>query len=147
MKAIIQCYTPEEVERIARGAQTIKVGKTAPKEVPFKVYMYQTKKRWIYKLLPWLKKRQAKVIGEFICDKVDFVEYKDECYVINDDIAYTNTIASKSCLDYDDMYKYLGDKNGYGLHISDLKIYDKPKDLSEFGIARAPQSWIYVETV
>ena len=29
---------------------------------------------------------------------------------------------------------YLGNKDGYGLHISDLKIYDKPKELSEFAI-------------
>ena len=42
MKAIIQCYTPEEVERIACGEQTIKVCKTAPKDTPFRVYMYET---------------------------------------------------------------------------------------------------------
>ena len=117
--------------------------------------------------------RNGTVIGSFVCNKVDLIEYKDESYVINDDIAYTNTIAPKSCLDYDDMYKYLGDKNGYGLHISELKIYDKPKELSEFKkvcviknkdcancefysdysgtcinyLTRPPQSWIYVEEV
>ena len=30
------------------------------------------------------------------------------------------------------MVNYLGDKDGYGWHISDLKIYDNPKELSEF---------------
>ena len=47
---------------------------------------------------------------------------------------------------------------GYGWHISDLRIYDAPRELSEFtglrdtrfgaarsGIERAPQSWCYVE--
>ena len=33
----------------------------------------------------------------------------------------------------------------YGWHISDLVIYDKPKQLSEFNINRAPQSWCYVQ--
>lgn len=61
-------------------------------------------------------------------------------------------------------------KNGYGWHISDLKIYDKPRELSEFNrycpdnvhscatcraggytgmrctpITRPPQSWFYVK--
>ena len=29
-------------------------------------------------------------------------------------------------------------------HISDLQIYDEPKELSAFGISRPPQSWMYV---
>ena len=42
----------------------------------------------------------------------------------------------------------------YGWHISDLKIYDKPKELAEFSkygfdepvpLKRPPQSWMYVE--
>lgn len=46
---------------------------------------------------------------------------------------------------------------GYGWHISDLRIYDVPRELSEFtglrntrfgaapyDIKRAPQSWCYV---
>ena len=33
----------------------------------------------------------------------------------------------------------------YGWHISDLKIYDTPKELSDFGLKRPPQSWCYVE--
>lgn len=46
-------------------------------------------------------------------------------------------------------------KTLYGWHISDLKIYDKPRELSEFykpcscsekkSITRAPQSWQYIE--
>ena len=76
-----------------------------------------------------------------------------------------NTIARASCLDYMDMLGYLGtDKDGYAWHISDLKIYDNPKKLSEFcsydariyigenglpmpthAITRPPQSWCYVK--
>ena len=201
MNAIIQSLSPAVCERIANGEQSIIVAKTAPKEVPFKDYMYCTKQGKIFFHVGIGEKEvlfynpdekrykfdysfelmgckneytednflSGKVIGEFVCDKVDLIEYKCNSYMssymINDDIAYTNTIASKSCLDYDDMYKYLGDKNGYGLHISELKIYDKPKELSEFNcrrltynglcgkiykpfpLARAPKSWQYVEEV
>lgn len=36
---------------------------------------------------------------------------------------------------------------GYAWRISDLEIFDEPKDLSEFGLKRerAPQGWCYVE--
>lgn len=34
---------------------------------------------------------------------------------------------------------------GYAWHISDLEIFDEPKDLSELGLMKAPQSWCYVE--
>lgn len=66
MKAIIQSLSPAVCERIANGEQSIIVAKTAPKEVPFKVYIYQTKKHWIYKLLPWLKKDKQR--KEYLSD-------------------------------------------------------------------------------
>lgn len=37
-----------------------------------------------------------------------------------------------ACLTFEEYKKYLGNKNGYGLHISDLKIYDTPRELGEF---------------
>lgn len=36
------------------------------------------------------------------------------------------------CLSYEELETYLGKFVGYGWHISDLKIYDKPKELGEF---------------
>ena len=40
---------------------------------------------------------------------------------------------------------YLGEKKGYGIRVSDLMVYDSPKELNEFFVKRAPQSWCYVE--
>ena len=38
-----------------------------------------------------------------------------------------------SCLTLDEVGEYIGyDKTGYGWHISELKIYDKPKDIRQF---------------
>ena len=47
--------------------------------------------------------------------------YKDE-----------NHYKKNDCLSFQEMKAYLGNKNGYDWHISNLKIYDKPKELSEF---------------
>lgn len=37
-----------------------------------------------------------------------------------------------ACLSYDEIEKYAGDKDVYGWHIADLKLYDKPVGLYEF---------------
>ena len=68
-----------------------------------------------------------------------------------------------ACLAIDEIVDYAGSENRevVGWHISDLKIYDKPKELSEFSywlgfisygatdnhghLKRPPQSWCYVE--
>lgn len=81
----------------------------------------------------------GKVIGEFVCDKIDkycgrlttFAEtpYKNK-YISPEELAKTR-------LTIGELNDYLEGKNGYFgnsyfWHISDLKIYDKPKELAEF---------------
>ncbi len=68
-----------------------------------------------------------------------------------------NLLMEQSCLDVKDLISYLGRKTGYAIHISDLEIFDKPKELSEFNhfimsidwclvpLERAPQNFCYVE--
>ena len=125
MKSILISIKPKWVEKIESGKKTIEVRKSAPKEVPFKAYIYCTKG----KAQSWC----GKVIGEFICDKVYLIKNQGNRFVVaNEAQGVTNEIARQSCLDYYDMDNYLYNKDGYGLHISDLKIYDKPKELSEF---------------
>ena len=46
------------------------------------------------------------------------------------------------------VYEIKPEKEGYtlyGWHITSPKLFDKPRELGEFGIARAPMSWCYVE--
>nr|DAN95831.1 MAG TPA: Protein CXorf40A-overexpressed LPS associated factor 1 [Caudoviricetes sp.] len=147
MNSYIESIRPEWVKKIVNREKTFEVRKSAPKEVPFKVYIYCTKDR--KNLLPiehgkvlekvnfWENTDAyygfGKVIGEFICDKVYSIKNQGNSFVVaNEEQGVTNEIARQSCLDYDDMVGYLGNKDGYGWHISDLKIYDKPKELSEF---------------
>lgn len=178
MKAIIQCYTPEECERIANGEQTVKVCKTAPKDTPFKVYIYCTKKKpnMVSKIIDGcFTIYNGYIIGEFICDKVEDIYpeygYLDACCEGGD-----YYILDKCCLSRKELIDYgKSSKKSYpmlyGLHISELKIYDEPRELSEFKklcpiknkdcnncefysdysgsctnwVTRPPQSWYYVE--
>ena len=51
---------------------------------------------------------------------------------------------SEHRLTLDELEKYLGSGAGYGWHISNLKIYDMPRELREFGVNHPFQSWGYV---
>lgn len=139
----------------------IEVRKSAPKEVPFKAYIYQTKGK--EKLLSLIKEgddlygtiyhgktvfiksretswyaslcgNEQKVIGEFICDKVYnlFPFGMGTGIELLDEIVSPEQFCKDSCLTEQEICDYIGEKDGYGWHISDLKIYDKPKELSEF---------------
>lgn len=142
MKAIIQAYSPKEVERIARGEQTIKVCKTAPKEVPFKVYMYCTKDGYMYRCrfdenrlaIPELW--NGKVVGEYVCDKVIKYDYQTiACakYEVNGaDVKEQLRYNAGACLNSEEMYSLSNGKDLRGLHIPAVKFYDKPKALGEF---------------
>lgn len=64
----------------------------------------------------------GKVIGEFVCDYI-----LTHCEMSNADVA-----EQMSCVSREDILKYANGKEVFGWHISDLIIYDKPKELSEF---------------
>ena len=186
MKSILISIRPQWCEKICHVIgkdemgkpiyeKRIEVRKSAPKEVPFKAYIYVTKygingrssevllfnKRikevycGVYRNACYYSKDNFEIcnghiIGEFICDKVYSIKNQRNRFVVaNDEQGVTNEIARQSCLDYYDMVNYLGNKDGYGWHIADLKIYGKPKELSEFcgrkKLTRPPQSWQFVE--
>ena len=137
-KAVLISIKPKWVEKIAQGKKTIEVRRTAPKEVPFKCYIYMTQGK--YKDLglysEGIYQNRMKVIGEFICDRV--IEWK----YLPDDVfpswlrMYYISVddGEKTCLSYREIEEYGKGKTLYGWHISDLKIYDKPKELNEFCI-------------
>lgn len=98
-----------------------------------------------------------KVIGSFICDKVDCYPYGDMSFPIpaydgdptvcecGNGYYITCGDLEKTCLEYKDLENYGKSKTLYGWHITKPKLFDKPRELSEFGITRAPMSWCYVE--
>ena len=221
MKAVLMSIKKQWIEKILDGEKTIEVRKTKPNlEVPFKVYIYCTKDnkhydlyineksaREVYGNFSRLRAGQdeivetvngyntfiahGKVIGEFVCDKIeDFycasVPYRKEnnlgygkfidngvykvdgwhegiVFERNDrfiDTMLNNNDLKEMRLSAQELFDYIGvGKHLYAWYISDLKIYDKPKELSEFKhdtishttcwgrkepVERPPQSWCYV---
>ena len=151
MKSVLISIQPQWCEKIASGKKTIEVRKSAPKEVPFKTYIYCCKdnaKEIV--LLKDYKNRfsfgdyrnadghfydvaNRTVIGEFICKKVDEYKYDYGCgYYVGDGVDIDDDTILETAIDREDINIYAKGKSLYGWHISDLKIYDKPKDLSEF---------------
>lgn len=141
MKAILMSIQPKWCELIFNGQKTIEVRKSRPSiDTPFTVYVYMTKRNWIFKLLPFLKNRFAKVIGSFVCDRVRLcIPFGLKGHLLSQEVY------REMCLTKEQLDKYGGLKTLYGWHITAPKLFDKPRELSEFGITRAPMSWCYVE--
>lgn len=192
-KAVLISIRPKWCKLIVSGKKTIEIRKTRPKlETPFKCYIYCTKHRSgedvIVAPVPGKKGDLfysmvcSKVIGEFVCDEIDVYNYEycahpeigmdydcgDSWFIID------NEDLKNACMCYKDFRNYAGNQDVYGWHISNLKIYDEPKELSDFQhyvtsyniettrfqegdcevvrrvrklqpLNRAPQSWCYVE--
>ena len=196
-KAVMLSIRPKWCEKIINGDKTIEVRKTRPKmKTPFKCYIYCTLQgcneffrvdlggdvaKW--NRGKWAD-RKGKVIGEFTCDRIDWIThigYTGIPYLVETRICDAATMRTSpvggllnaACLTPKMSNDYLAWGDGYGWHISDLRIYDEARELSEFRRAcpnswycescamywenngtcrneslqlkRAPQSWCYVE--
>nr|DAQ95601.1 MAG TPA: hypothetical protein [Caudoviricetes sp.] len=108
----------------------------------------------------------GKVIGEFTCDRIYKIDKDSTDFLFKaGGLSVYKQAAEEKCglcvaMTDDELHDYLEHYQGYGWHISDLNIYDKPKRLDEFTflretkfgsepvtIKRPPQSWFYVEEV
>ena len=156
MKSVLISIRPKWCEKIASGEKTIEVRKTAPEEVPFKAYIYQTKSKdnSIYKRYKVNDIKSGKVIGEFICDEVEELhewELSPQGKFADFERERLENFLTAACLSEEEVVRYRENlpyyKPLYGWHISDLKIYDKPLSLSELGVNRPPQSYMFVEEV
>lgn len=157
MKSVLISIRPKWCALIASGKKTIEVRKTAPKlPTPFKCYIYCTQDKrisfWKSKTYAYADDRShnmydirgnGKVIGEFVCDLIGL---------------HPGIDVPSSCVPIEELKKYANGKMLVRWHISDVKIYDKPREVSEFighrktkfgfepvAIKRPPQSWCYVE--
>lgn len=100
----------------------------------------------------------GKVIGEFVCDGIKELhewQLSPQGKFQEAEQADLDLFLKRSCLSYEEVCTYRKNlpyyKPLHGWHISDFKIYDKPKELGEFignngqPVKRAFQSWGYVE--
>lgn len=111
-------------------SKTVEVRKTAPaKDWNRKSIIYCSKDQKSFNRIPKryqpvMKNFMGKCIGEFFCDYVEKI-YCDGVDIDDDTLLETS-------LERDEINTYANGKILYGLHISELKIYDKPKELSDF---------------
>lgn len=147
-KAVMLSIQPRWCELIAAGEKTMEVRKTRPKlETPFKVYVYCSKPRFEHEDFFALVGKQGfhgggKVIGELVCDRIDWLARvgftrrggEPEYRIANngDWESPIGRLLEEACLTEEEIDAYLGGNPGFGWHISDLKIYDKPKEISAF---------------
>ena len=190
-KAIMLSIRPKWCEKIANGEKIIEVRKTKPKlETPFKCYIYCTRDKHLAfmqnqtgtNLIACMDVDAAipvggaigngKVIGEFTCERIAPITYDGGRLWCPTNAAFSPA----TCLSQAEIIAYIGDKGRcYGWHISDLLIYDQPRELTAFRracpnswycescamywenngtcgneslyIKRPPQSWCYVEAI
>ena len=180
LKAVMFSIQPKYCVLIANGKKTVEVRKTRPQiPTPFKCYIYCTRAKEFISIssrmyaafdelyrLPTGEIKfgdsfelaadypdeydennfyNGKVIGEFICDEIaELSAYSDNKRCAE--------LFESTCLTVEDICNYGDGKTLYFLHISDFKIYYKPKLIREFHrngkpLTRAPQSWFYVEAL
>lgn len=158
-KSVLISIHPRWIDLISRGKKTIEVRKTRPKlDPPFKCYIYCTHSTdhpcgyigcydhdWhTFGLISPLNIEagkhfnievvSGKVVGEFTCDAILPIIVFDNGSIQNWNFWSLN----EACISYEDMADYIGHgKNGYGWRISELKIYDEPRNVSDFKIGDA----------
>lgn len=108
-------------------------------------------------VIEWYKVLNGTIVAECDCDKVEFIK------LITDDPLGTpfyetnsldeNDLQEKACLTSNELYEYLDLNNGYALHLSNLKVFDKPYRLDDFfllgsngnvhTLEKAPQNMCY----
>lgn len=138
--------------------KTVEVRKTFPegKEWNRIVEIYCTKDKASFKRIPkeyqpLMEKFLGKVVGEFICYKntnlvhVGTMGSSEIELVINNSVGsysqLTEKWLSKTCLSLQKLENYSHGRTLYTWHISNLKIYDKPKELNEFIVQAFPKSY------
>ena len=177
-KAVLISIRPQWAEKIASGEKTIEVRKTRPNlPTPFKAYLYVTAGSLSYKCPNGMIAHcngGREVIGEFVCDRIVDAFWDFVPDAITREVTGSNLeVLDGSCLTDEEIFAYTGcwgSGHVYGWHVSNLRLYDKPRQLGDFSrpchhedcdgrlwigtceecaadrrIKRPPQSWMYVE--
>lgn len=151
-----------------KGIKVAEIRKRFAKNFKGKIYEYVSKTNWKKDLMKipeeereFFKQFIGKVGLCFECDKVEEIRPST-----------VDNFAKDSCLTIQELENYLWSNLlfGYAIHITNLEIFDKPKEISEFkhykkfseidymlpiprketcerlvALTRAPESWCYVE--
>lgn len=162
MKDVLISLKPYYYYLIGEGIKEVEVRKSYPKAEDWSrnSWFYMSRDEKSFAKIPKefqekYRKHFGKVGMRFVCDRI--TEY--ECSSVGfGELATT----CGTCLTYDEILNYCNGNDLYGLHITDLVVYDKPRELGEFKrwvdrskgqryhedmlyLQSAPQSWCYIE--
>lgn len=144
---ILASLKPYYYYLIGERKKTIEVRKSALKNLPQDIVFYMSKDEKSFAKIPKefqekYRKHFGKVGIKVICDRIDEYKY---VYCDHPEIGYPvgydcgdnwydidDEDLQKACLTEEEFKRYGNGKPLYGWHISNLKVYDKPKELSEF---------------
>lgn len=129
---ILASLKPYYYYLIGERKKTIEVRKSALKDLPQDIVFYMSKDEKSFAKIP--KEFQEKYREHFgkvgiraVVDNMDVYAY-DCC----DGVDIDDDMLLETMIDREYINIYAKGKSLYGWHISDLKIYDKPRKLSEF---------------
>lgn len=167
MKSILLTIRLKYFYLTYKGTKNIEIRKSAPKNFAGDVYEIISKTNFEKDLMEipenereFFKQFKGKIGLKFTLKAVHKFDWRL--------VANPFFKVRGSCLGYDQLRKYATDKKGvvhdlYGWCISDLEIFDKPKELEEFystpkkinglygaemvniSLSNPPQSWCFVE--
>ena len=158
MKEIVMSSRTEWCKKIFNGEKTVEVRRTRPSiPTPFEVLVYETKAQFVKSVkgaCTTYGYGRGKVIGSFVCDRIiemkyNFCDHPEIGYLPGQDCGDSwwewNDEDNKTCLTSEELTAYAGGRHMlYGWHITELKLFDKRRELSDYGLTRAPLSWCYV---
>lgn len=124
---------------IGEKIKTLEIRKSGLKNLPQDVLFYMSKDEKSFAKIPKefqekYRKHFGKVGIEFTCDKSICLDYYPQDYTGMPG-KFSEIICKESCLSYNEIMAYKKEKLAYGWHISNLKVYGEPKELSEFKIS------------
>lgn len=159
MESILISIKPKYVEKILNGEKTIEIRKNKPNiELPCKVYIYCTKgKPYLYRVnddnefeltnklrfqdsscfVKDYNAQNGKVVAEFTLNEIETLWQNNKNKTSTATVVDKAIFEKQTCITWEQYCEYHKCKNGkysnsYAWHIEGLKIYDKPKELSEF---------------
>jgi predicted transcriptional regulator len=134
MKKILLSLHQEWWEKMLTGEKDIEVRKTAPQEKLCKEY-------WVLVYVTG----GVGVVGEFTCRHFHSIRVTP---TIQKTIGLQGwDLESHSCLTARHLHEYARGrlKPLWGWQVEHVKAYPEPKQLSDYGVKRPPQSWMYLK--
>ena len=137
MKAVLASLKPYYYYLVGEGIKTIEVRKNFPKSEDWSrdTYFYMSRDEKSFARIPKefqekYRRHFGKVGLRFVCDRIVDIPYSQ--YFVDYYHTMPQDDLEATCLCMGHIDEYLLFKNGYGWHISDLVIYDEPRELGEF---------------